>query len=244
MTSTEIDAAHGEVLAALEAAAPDDPGFGERIRLDRGSALRHLGLRTPVRRKIVARGFSFSAGSSAERIATWDGIWRRTDCADVMFAVLDDHRDRLRDGVDASFWPRAVDWIDRIDNWAHADDLARVYSWVLAAEPDVVHPQLERWNDDTDEWKRRISLVSLIHYSGKHAVFVEPERVFPLVERCLDDDRASVQKAVGWVVRETNERFPAETRTFLTDHGARMSRDALRRATERMDPGTRSRLRS
>lgn len=244
MTSEEIDAAHGEVLAALEAAAPDDPGPGERIRIDRGSTLRHLGLRTPVRRKLVARGFSFGDRVEAERIAIWDGIWRRADCADVMFAVLDDHRDRWRTGVDPSFWPFAVDWIERIDNWAHADDLARVYSWVLAAEPDLVYPQLERWNIEPDQWKRRISIVSLVHYSGKHAAFVEPERVLPLVERCLDDDRDTVQKAVGWVLRELERAHPADTLAFVAAHAGRMSRTALRRATERMDPADRDRLRA
>lgn len=244
MTESEIAAAHDEVLAALEAAAPDDPAGGERIRVDRGSALRHLGLRTPVRRKLVARGFSFTDRVDAERLAIWDGIWHRADCADVMFAVLDDHRDRLRGGVDASFWPVASTWIDRIDNWAHADDLARVYSWAVAAQPDQVFPHLERWNAGDDEWERRISIVSLIHYSGKHAAFLPPDRVFPLVEACLDDGRDTVQKAVGWVIREMHGTYPDATMAFLELHRDRLSRSALRRATERMDAAARERLRS
>ena len=243
MGSDEIDAAHREVLAALEAVAPDDPAVGERIRIDRRSQLRHLGVRTPVRRKLVGSGFSFSDGEVSERLEIWDGIWQRADCADVMFAVLDDYRERGRSEIGSSFWASAVAWIDRVDNWAHADDLARVYSWALAAEPQLVYDQLVHWNDDSSEWKRRISLVSTIHYSGRRAVFVGPERLLPLVIRVLDDPSDSVQKAIGWVLREMHRAHPGEIEAFLLEHGDRMTRAALRRATERLDPTVRARLR-
>ena len=64
-------------------------------------------------------------------------------------------------------------------------------------------------------WLRRISIVSLIHYSGKNAVFLPLERALPLVAACLDDEREQVQKAVGWVLREPGNAYPNELRASL-----------------------------
>ncbi len=52
------------------------------------------------------------------------------------------------------------------------------------------------WNHAEGEWPRRISLVSLIQYSGKNAVFLPLKNVLPLVSNCLDDHRYHVQMAV------------------------------------------------
>ena len=71
-----------------------------------------------------------------------------------------------------TLWPVVRNWTERVDNWCHADGLSALYSWILASEPDAVYPQLRKWNRAEDLWLRRISLVSLIHYSGKNAVFV------------------------------------------------------------------------
>lgn len=158
----DVQLFHDEVLRTLQAAAPDGDA-GELIRVDRGSSFRHLGLRTPVRRKLVKAGFSFSDRGEEEVLGIWDGIWRSTEWADVMFAVLDHYRVKLKAGVPSGFWPLAVGWIDRVDNWAHADDLARVYSWALAADHDQVYPSLVAWNRLDQEWHRRVSIVSLIH---------------------------------------------------------------------------------
>lgn len=65
-----------------------------------------------------------------------------------------------------------------------------------------MYPQLETWNASESEWLRRISIVSLIHYNGKNAVFMTLDKVLPLVSNCLEDDRHYVQKAVGWELRE------------------------------------------
>jgi len=231
----EIERCHQEVADALRAAAPGGD-TGERIRTDRGSTLPHLGLRTPARRKLVKAGFSFYDLDETALLAVWDGIWHTADSADVMFAVLDYYRERLKVRVPPGFWTVAKDWIDRVDNWAHADDLARVYSWVLAANHEEVYPSLVTWNQLDSEWHRRVSIVSLIHYSGKNAVFVPPGLVFPLIESCLSDPRPGIQKAVGWVLREMAGTYEAETIAFLKLHQDQLSPTALRRATERLDP--------
>ncbi len=247
---SRLQALHEEIVTALRPLSPSDPSLGERVRLDRGSAMTHLGIRTPERRRLVKKGFSFTDADPASVLGDWDALWWHTSIADILFMPLDAYRDpRTHDAFESEdptsthlLWKTARRWIDRIDNWAHADDLARVYSWALHADPELVHPQLLEWNASPDEWKRRISLVSLIHYAGANSFFLPLDAVLPIVERSLDDDRATVQKAVGWVLREASDAHPTETAQFLEAHLPRLHISALRRATEHWAADARAEL--
>jgi 3-methyladenine DNA glycosylase AlkD len=106
-----------------------------------------------------------------------------------------------------------------------------------------VYPQLLEWNQAENEWLRRISLVSLIHYSGKNAVFMPLKKVLPLVTNCLDDERYYVQTAVGWVLREMENVHSSEIIKYLEVHAEKMSAIAFSRAIERLNLKERTRLR-
>ncbi|MEM7272371.1 MAG: DNA alkylation repair protein [Actinomycetota bacterium] len=196
----------------------------------------HLGVRTPVRRRLVRSGFSFTDGSPDEVLNDWDALWWRADCAEILFSVLDHYREDLRRRLPDGFWDRARRWVDRVDNWAHADDLARVYSFVVEAAFADVRPDLDRWNAAEDGWERRISIVSLVHYSGRDAVFLPPEVMLPYLEAGVEDDRAIVQNAVGWVLRELSRHHPEATVDLLSRRGSGLTPAAWRRAVERLDP--------
>ncbi|MEO1056216.1 MAG: DNA alkylation repair protein [Actinomycetota bacterium] len=245
MEST-IAQCHAEVLDALATVASETgmTGRGELVRADRRSQYQYLGLRTPDRRRRVARGFSFTSGADQHVLTTWDGIWNDTDNGDVLFAVLDFYLARGVDHIVDDFWRTSAGWIDRVDNWAHADDLARLYSYALEADRDGVYPTLEQWSHTESEWRRRVSVVSLIHYSGKNAVFMPIEPCLDLVANCVADPRDTVSKAVGWVLRELLATYPDEVTEFLQLHVAAMPAPAFRRATERLPAEQRQRLRS
>ncbi len=83
-----------------------------------------------------------------------------------------------------------------------------------------------------NEWLRRISLVSLIHYSGKNAVYLPLKKVLPLVSNCLNDERYYVQTAVGWVLREMGNIYPKEIMKYLETHAKKMSSTAFSLAIE------------
>ena len=239
---------HEEVLSALVAASrhPDEASrlaVGDAIGRDRGSALQYVGIGVPDRRRVVRQGFSFCALGDAAVLAVWDSLWRESPNGDVLFAALDYYRPIVRRQVPPILWPVVRGWIDRIDNWAHCDELGGLYSWVLAAQPDDVYPQLVTWNRSGDQWMRRISMVSLIHYSGKNAVFMPSEMVLPLVSNCLDDRRSHVQKAVGWVLRETGNAHPQHVRRYLEEHIDELSALAFSRAIERRPALERAELR-
>jgi 3-methyladenine DNA glycosylase AlkD len=229
--SSVADKHHTEVVAALRKIG--DARRGAATQKDRGSSRTHLGIGFPALRKRVKEGFSFHDLPADEVLAIWDRLWRTSPYGDVLFAALEYYIPRAKKDVSPKLWPVVRNWTGRVDNWCHADGLSSLYSWILAGEPDRVYPQLKNWNRAEDQWLRRISLVSLIHYSGKNAVFLPPRRVLPLVTACLRDEREYVQNAVGWVLREMGHAHPEEIRAFIDEHGTALSPIALRRAKGR-----------
>jgi 3-methyladenine DNA glycosylase AlkD len=237
-----LDEYHEEVVAALREIG--NPRYGAAVAKDRGSSMEHLGIRFPVLRRRVKEGFSFYDLVEGEILAIWDHLWRTSRYGDVLFAALEYYAPLVRKQVSPALWPVVRHWHERVDNWCHCDGLSSLYSWILASDPDSVYPQLEAWNRTADQWLRRISIVSLVHYSGKNAVFMPPDRVLPLVTTCLGDEREYVQNAVGWVLRELGRAYPGEVRTYLEDHIATISTLALRRAVERSSPEVKAELRA
>ena len=229
--SSVSDKYHDEVVAALRKIG--DVRRGAAIAKDRGSSMRHLGIGFPALRKRVREGFSFYGLPADKVLAIWDRLWRTSPYGDVLFAALEYYLPRAKKEVGPTLWPVVRNWAERVDNWCHADGLSALYSWILATDQQAVYPQLKKWNRAEDQWLRRISLVSLIHYSGKNAVFVPLDRVLPLVTACLSDEREYVQNAVGWVLREMGHAHPDEISGYIEKHRTAMLPVALRRAKGR-----------
>jgi 3-methyladenine DNA glycosylase AlkD len=233
---------HREVAEALIAIG--NPVFGKAVQQDRGSQLEHLGISVPNLRRRVGQGFSFYQLPEDQLLEVWDALWRTSPYADVLFAALEFYTPAVRKRVSLGLWPVIRHWTDRVDNWCHSDGLSAIYSRILEACFSDVYPQIVTWNSAKSEWLRRMSLVSLIHYSGKNAVFLPPEKVLPLVSNCLDDHRHHVQTAVGRVLREMSHMYDREITKYLEDHAERMTTMALSRAIERRSPQERNRLRT
>lgn len=233
---------HDEVAEALRAIG--SRAFGAHVQRDRGSQMEHLGIRFPELRKRVKAGFSFYGLPEDEVLAVWDALWQGSPYGDVLFAALEYYAPIVRKRVPEGLWPVVRSWPGRVDNWCHADLLSGIYSRIVEARPDEAYPQMEEWSRSDDEWFRRISVVSLIHYSGKNAVYLPPDEVLPLVRNCVDDHRYYVEMGVGWVLREMGHAFPAEITSFLEENAERMGTKAYSRAIERRDPVERDRLRA
>jgi 3-methyladenine DNA glycosylase AlkD len=234
------DKYHDEVVAALRRIG--NPRLGIAVAKDRGSSMEHLGIGFPALRKRVKEGFSFYELPADRVLVTWDRLWRTSPYGDVLFAALEYYAPLVRKKVSPALWPVVRHWHERVDNWCHSDGLSSLYSWILASDPDAVYPQLEAWNRTEYQWLRRISLVSLIHYSGKNAVFMPLDRALPLVTTCLQDEREYVQKAVGWVLREVGHAYPDAVSAYIEEHITTISAVALRRAIERRSPATKADL--
>ena len=232
---------HDEVVQVLKGIG--NPAYGKAIQHDRGSQLEHLGISFPNLRRRVRQGFSFYHLPEEEVLEVWGALWQTSPYGEVLFAALEFYTPVVRKRVSPGLWPVVRLWSDRVDNWCHSDGLSVLYSRILENNFTEVHPQIVAWNQTESEWLRRISLVSLIHYSGKNAVFLPPEKVLPLVSNCLEDHRYYVQMAVGWVLREMGHVYEHEVTQYLEAHAERMSTPAFSRAIGRRSSQERTRLR-
>ena len=238
---TKFQEYHREIVEALTAIG--NPTFGKAIQQDRGSQLKHLGIKFPALRRRVRQGFSFYNLPEEQVLEIWDALWHTSPYGDVLFAALEFYAPIVKKKVNPDLWQVVRQWSERVDNWCHSDGLSAIYSRILESYPAEVYPQLIAWNQAEGEWLRRMSLVSLIHYSGKHAVFLSPKKVLPLVSNCLDDQRYYVQTAVGWVLREMGNAYNNEITKYLETHAQRLSTPAFSRAIERQSSRERTRLR-
>lgn len=230
---------YAEVFARLQPL-----GDTERVPVIKNymkSELEFLAIKVPVLRAALREPFSFSQRPADEVLATWSDIWLTSPCFEVMSAALM-HYSRQKAKIAPEFWPTLARWSSRIENWAHSDELSTIYSYLLAQRPDEVYPQLQAWNTSDEQWLRRLSLISLIHFSGKHAIFLPHAQMFPLITACIGDRRYYVQKAVGWVLREMAHSYPNEVRAFLEAHKAVLSGVAFMVATEHFDAAERQEL--
>lgn len=233
---------HREVAEALTAIG--NPAFGKAVRQDRGSQLEHLGITFPNLRRRVRQGFSFYSLPEEQVLEVWDTLWQTSPYGDVLFAALEFYAPAVRKQVNPGLWPVVRQWSDRVDNWCHSDGLSAIYSRILESRFAEVYPQIVSWNHSEGEWLRRLSLISLIHYSGKNAVFLPLKQVLPLVSNCLDDPRYYLQMAVGWVLREMGRVYGSAVTKYLETHAERMSTPAFSRAIERLNSEERTRLRN
>ncbi|HZS78213.1 MAG TPA: DNA alkylation repair protein [Ktedonobacteraceae bacterium] len=219
-------------------------GEPERVayaKNDKKSQLEFLAIRVPVMQKAVREGFSFYDRSPEEILAIWNAIWFSSAYYEVMSAALIYYEMQLP-RISPALWPTLSTWSQRVENWAHCDGLAHIYSYMLAQDFDEVYPVLQKWNDSDNQWLRRLSLVSLIHYSGKKAVFLPLDKVLPMLANCLSDTRPYVQKAIGWVLRETAYVYYDEIVAFIELHLGSMGSIAFAAATERFPREKRAEL--
>ena len=238
--SIKLQEYHLEVVQALKSIG--NPTFGKAVQQDRGSQLEHLGIKFPALRTRVKQGFSFYELPEKQILEVWDYLWQTSPYADVLFAALEYYAPIIKKQVSPNLWFVMQKWSKRVDNWCHSDGLSAIYSRILENYPEKVHPQMIKWNQSKSEWLRRISLVSLIHYTGKNAVYLPLNKVLPLVSNCLDDERYYVQTAVGWVLREMENVYPKEIMKYLESHAKKMSTAAFSRAVEKMNKQEKSRL--
>ena len=240
ISRTKFHEYHHEVVQALTAIS--NPTFGKAVQQDRGSQLKHLGIKFPELRRRVRQGFSFYKLPEEEVLEVWNALWQTSPYGDVLFAALEFYTPIVKKKVSPSLWQVVRQWSKRVDNWCHSDGLSAIYSRILESYPAKVYPQMIAWNHSESEWLRRISLVSLIHYSGRNAVFLPPKKVLPLVSNCLDDQRYYVQTAVGWVLREMGNVYDSEITKYLETYADKMSTPTFSRAIEKWSSKERMRL--
>ena len=125
---------------------------------------------------------------------------------------------------------------DRINNWDLVDRAApHVVGRYLLDQPRDVLYQLAR---SADPWERRTAIVSTAWFIREGQV----DDTFRIAALLVEDPDDLVQKAIGSWVREAGKKDSKRLIAFLDEYQSRMSRTALRYATEKLPAAVRARF--
>ncbi len=197
----------------------------------------------PNLNRLVHEGFSFYKKTDQEILKDWDQVWNQATLHDVMSLPLIYYRWKSSTLTSADFHVFKR-WMERVENWAHADQLCQILSILYEKNPKLVEPTLRQWNRSTNPWKRRASVVSTIYYASPRRTPPSRKVILSLIEPLLQDRDTYVQKGVGWQLRETYKLWPREILTFLEAHVLELPAITFSYATEKLPPSDKRRLKS
>jgi 3-methyladenine DNA glycosylase AlkD len=206
-----------------------NPRRAEAAQRDKGSRFEFAAVGVPALRDLAVRDFAMKELDSQARLAVWDHIWRRSNVYEVLSVPLLHYR-HLGLKIEREAFAVIKRWIDKIDDWGHCDDFAAITANLNHNHKALVFPYLVTLNRADGIWRVRTSIAALVHYSGKNAVYLEPDEVFPMLDPYLGADNKYVANAVGWVLREMAHVYPAEIRRYMKAKAGKISAVALRKA--------------
>ncbi len=175
--------------------------------------------------------------STGQRIAGWPVAERNRLCTELLKSgrfeegqiALVVYR-RFRRSCGRCEFKLFERWLDRyVTNWAHCDGLAmHLLDAAIGNEADLAE-ELPEWTRSPNRWKRRAAAVALVRSGryGRHRELIG--RVAALLR---EDSDPMVQKAVGWLLKESYRSHPREVvRLLRRDAWPRL---VLRYAAEKM----------
>ena len=119
---------------------------------------------------------------------------------------------------------------DAIDTWDLVD---RSAIWVIGEHlRDRPRDILDELAASPDPNRRRTAILATFAFIRRDDL----DDAMRIAETLVDDQRDTVAKAVGWMLREVGKRDEPRMRAFLDRHAATMPRVALRYAIEKLEP--------
>ena len=125
-------------------------------------------------------------------------------------------------------------------NWGLVDSTLApsILAPLLELYPDLI-PEVVSWTESPSQWVRRGATVAFVPLVGqkKHV-----PTAYRIASRLFDEKEDLVQKAVGWLLRETGKSDMERLKAFLLKHGPKIPRTSLRYAIERFPKDERKEL--
>jgi 3-methyladenine DNA glycosylase AlkD len=230
-----------EVEKALKTTVIDDPAYAN-FR-SKCTNLKVLGHRLPLMHEIEEDGFSFYKLSKQDILKTWTYIWNNSEYLEPMYLPLFYYRRHLND-LDKKAWKTLKAWVNRVENWEHADALCALYSVLLERFPKLIEPTLRTWNKSKNPWKMRCSIVSTIYYASKNRKAPPLKLVFELATPLIKHKDPYIQKGVGWQLREAYKLDPKRTLAFINKHLLDLPATAFSYATERVPKDEKAKMKA
>jgi 3-methyladenine DNA glycosylase AlkD len=228
MAEPNIPSFVGELEKGLRAVGDAARARGAKAYLK--SDLQFIGVAaSPLR--AVARDFlaRHPELDHAAVIGLVEALWSKPvfELRAVAVAVLE----RRTDALEVSDLDLVGDLLRRSGTWALVDWLCtKVAAVLVAREPDMARPILERWSADEDFWLRRASLLAQLPQlragGGDFELFAE------LASRMVGEKEFFIRKAIGWVLRDVSKKRPELAFDFLSSHIREVSGLTLREGSK------------
>lgn len=219
-----------EALAAIRAALTDqaDARRGAGAQAYMKSALPSLGVRVPeVRRLTVAAAAAHPFETPQDLRATVLELWREATVREERYAAIDLTGLKMV-AADLAMLPVYEEIIRTGAWWDFVDGVAPRLGVLLQAHRPAMTEVLGRWSTDSDFWIRRVSITAQLKAKDQ----TDRRLLREVLEANLADSEFFIRKAIGWALREFAKTDPEWVRTFVTDHGDRISplsrREAVR----------------
>jgi 3-methyladenine DNA glycosylase AlkD len=100
---------------------------------------------------------------------------------------------------------------------------------MIQGHPEFID-EVTSWVDSENKWLRRASIVPFakLARNGQHI-----DVVHKTAAKLFNDGEDLIQKAAGWILRESGKTDMNRLEQFLREHGKRIPRTTLRYAIER-----------
>ena len=132
-------------------------------------------------------------------------------------------------------------WIEKnyCDNWAMIDSIGVYILFPLVdIHPEIIE-EIIGWSLSKNPWLRRVSAVTFVKHArkGKHL-----ETAYKIAKNLCSEKDDLVQKACGWLLKESGKTDMDRLETFVLKHGHHIPRTALRYAIEKFPEKKRKEL--
>ena len=199
----------------------------------------------PMQRAAFKQGYSFSTVPYAEQLKIWDHIWKNSGNRLAMLQAFFFLESTIgKHAAEYDTWLVVKDWQENVNSWALCDCLAKIYTKILEHHIEVVYAQLVGWNNSTNPWMRRQSVVSLLYFHSTKKVFLPFAEIVRLIHPLLADKEYYVQKGVGWAIKELYCIYPIETYQFVANNLTLLNPIAFTIALEKMGKGEKAVLKA
>ncbi|MFO7671877.1 MAG: DNA alkylation repair protein [Bacteroidales bacterium] len=128
-----------------------------------------------------------------------------------------------------------------LDNWASVDHFAVGIYGVLWGKGVVRDHHIGNLLRSENFWDRRVALVSTVALNLKsRGGKGDSPRTLWVCERVVDERHPMIWKALSWALRELSKRDPDAVWDFLEKYESRMSKQAVREITHKLEFGTKN----
>ena len=159
------------------------------------------------------------------------------ECQVIAYEIINKDRKLLS----ALSYEDLMDLWGTLDNWASVDHFTVGIYGVLWGRGVVQDAHIDALLLSENFWDRRVAVVSTVALNLKSRGGTgDTPRTLAVCERVVDERQPMIWKALSWALRELAKRDPEAVWDFLEKYETRMSKQAVREITHKLEFGTKN----